>query len=323
MSSGGDNGQSGGGGEAVAPIIIKKKKGGHGHGHHGGAWKVAFADFATAMMALFLVLWLVGQSPKTKSAVGAYFRDPLGFNSGGNMDLAQGPNPGGAGLFDGGNTAVAIDTHLSARGNEAGSGDRRRDLPDLSTARDKLAQALMALRSHPWARHVELSAVEEGLRVEIQDSTEASLFAPGSIELDPAAKPVLATIADELARLPNRVVVEGHTDATPARGGRSNWELSVLRAAAARRFLVEHGMRDEQFVEVRGYADRRPRLWYDPTNPRNRRISILVLVGLEDPREPSGPPPPDHPLLRQLDRLDVAAQGPRPVREIDPAGHAQ
>ncbi len=310
-------------GEGQAPIIIKKKKGGHGHGHHGGAWKVAFADFATAMMALFLVLWLVGQSPKTKSAVGAYFRDPLGFNSGGNMDLNQGPNPGGAGIFDGGNTAVAIDTHLSARGDEAGSGERRRDLPDLSTAKDKLAQALMALRSHSWARHVEMSAVEEGLRIEIQDSADEQLFRPGGVEIDPKARPVLAVIAEELARLPNRVVVEGHTDATPARGRIDNWKLSVLRAVAARAFLVEHGMRDEQFVEVRGYADRRLRLWHGPTNPRNRRISLLVLVGSPDPREPSEPPPPDHPLLRKLDRLDVEAQGPEPVREIDPAGHRQ
>ena len=304
------------------PIIIKKVKGGHGHGHHGGAWKVAFADFATAMMALFLVLWLVGQSPKTKSAVGAYFRDPLGFSSGGSMDLNQGPNPGGAGLFDGGNTAVALDVHLSSTGRGHGTGSGDRNMAELTSARDKLAQALMALRGDTWARHVELTAVEEGLRVEIQDSAHESLFAPGGSKIVPDAKPVLALIAEELGMLPNRVVIEGHTDATSARGKTSNWELSSARANAARRFLTEHGMREEQISEVRGYADRRPKLWHDPTSPRNRRVSVLVLLQRPDPREQeSAPLGPKHPLLERLRKLELAAQGPTSVAEITPSGH--
>ena len=98
------------------PIIIIKKKKIHGHGGHVGAWKVAFADFVTAMMALFMVLWLVAQSPQTKSAVGAYFRDPLGIENGGNTEVNTGPNTGGAGFFEGGNTAVAVDTSFSAGG---------------------------------------------------------------------------------------------------------------------------------------------------------------------------------------------------------------
>ena len=105
---------SGQGGEGERPIIIVKK-GGHGdHGHHGGAWKVAYADFVTAMMALFMVLWLVGQSPKTRSTVGAYFRDPLGLAGGGNNEFNRGPNAGGAGFFEGGNTAMSMEVAITS-----------------------------------------------------------------------------------------------------------------------------------------------------------------------------------------------------------------
>jgi chemotaxis protein MotB len=313
MSAGADAGQR--------PIIIKKKKGGHGHGHHGGAWKVAFADFATAMMALFLVLWLVGQSPKTKSAVGAYFRDPLGLAGGGNTDVNTGPHRGGAGFFDGGNTAIAIDTQLSSAHNGEGAQDTERQILELSNARNRLAQALMALPSDSWARHVELAAVDEGLRIEIQDSATESLFAAGGSKIQPAARAVLSLIAQEIALLPNRVVVEGHTDGSPARGGASNWELSAARANAARRFLVENGLRVDQVVEVRGYADRRLRVWHDPSSARNRRISVLVL--LEGPSAAPAPAAAEeaaHPLVQKLDRLDVAAQGPSKVVEVDPSG---
>ncbi len=307
------------------PIIIKKiKKAGHG-GHHGGAWKVAFADFATAMMALFLVLWLVGQSPKTKSAVGAYFRDPLGFSAGGNTELNSGPSKGGAGFFEGGNTAVALDTQLSGKSNGEGSGDGdRKKMMDLSNARNRLAQALMALRMDTWARHVELTAVEQGLRIEIQDSTDVNLFTPGGTKIRPEAKGVMTMIAEEVGMLPNRVVIEGHTDSTPGKGVHGNWELSTARANAARRFLVEHGVRSDQVVEVRGYADRRLRLWHDPKNPRNRRISVLVLLERPDPRERTKETLEEpHPLIKKLIELDTRAQGPGNEIELDPNGAKQ
>ncbi|MBX7082498.1 MAG: OmpA family protein [Nannocystaceae bacterium] len=301
------------------PIIIVKKKGHGGHGHHGGAWKVAFADFVTAMMALFMVLWLVAQSPQTKSAVGAYFRDPLGIESGGNTEINTGPNTGGAGFFGGGNTAVAVDTSFAA-----GNGAERRptkELPELSNARNRLTQALLALHMDSWARHVELTAVEDGLRIEILDSEDLQLFAPGSAKLDPAAKPVLTAVAREVGALPNRIVIEGHTDATPSPGKLGNWELSIERASAARRFLVGAGVRDEQLLEVRGYADRRPKLWHKPTDPRNRRISILVMLGEKagadgsSEAEESG-----HPLIQRLRALDVEAQGPTDTLELQPDG---
>lgn len=290
------------------PIIVIKKKV-HGHGHHGGAWKVAFADFVTALMALFMVLWLVAQSPQTKSAVGAYFRDPLGIESGGNTEINTGPNTGGAGFFEGGNTAVAVDTSFSA-----GNGAEQRptkELPELSNARSRLTQALMALHMDSWARHVELTAVEEGLRIEIQDGDDVRLFSPGSARLDPGAKPVLTAIASELGILPNHLVIEGHTDATPAAGKATNWELSTERANAARRFLIEAGVRDEQILEVRGYAERRPKLWHKPTDPRNRRISLLVLLDVRDEANAvrSAADESGHPLIQRLRALDVQAQG--------------
>lgn len=300
------------------PIIIIKKKA-HAHGGHGGAWKVAFADFVTALMALFMVLWLVAQSPQTKSAVGAYFRDPLGIESGGNTEINTGPNTGGAGFFGGGNTAVAVDTSFSA-----GNGAERRptkELPELSNARSRLTQALLALHMDSWARHVELTAVEEGLRIEIQDGDGLNLFAPGSAKIDPAAKPMLLAIASELSVLPNPVVFEGHTDATPAPGRTSNWDLSTDRAQAARRFLVDSGVRPEQVLEVRGYADRRPKLWHKPDDARNRRISILVILedlhhtGDADPENTAG-----HPLIRKLRSLDLQAQGGSSV-DLGPDGH--
>jgi chemotaxis protein MotB len=300
------------------PIIIVKKKI-HGHGHHGGAWKVAFADFVTALMALFMVLWLVAQSPQTKSAVGAYFRDPLGIESGGNTEINTGPNTGGAGFFGGGNTAVAVDTSFSA-----GNGAEQRptkELPELSNARSRLTQALMALHMDSWARHVELTAVEGGLRIEIQDGDELHLFAPGSTKVAPGAKAVLAAIAAEIGVLPNHLVIEGHTDATPAPGKHSNWELSSERANAARRFFIEAGVRDEQVIEVRGYADRRPKLWHKPTDPRNRRISILVMLDekKDDDAVRSAEDEAGHPLIQRLRALDVQAQGGSEV-DLQPDG---
>lgn len=305
------------------PIIIVKKGGHGGHGHHGGAWKVAFADFVTAMMALFMVLWLVGQSPKTKSAVGAYFRDPLGVAGGGNLEFDTGPQTGGAGFFSGGNTAVAVDTSFAA-----GNGAEQRptkELPDLSNARSRLAQALMQLRMDSWSRHVELTAVDEGLRVEIQDTDNQSLFPRGGVKLNPTALPLLETIAKELALLPNHIVIEGHTDSTPARGRMGNWELSADRANATRRELEKLGLRPEQVVEVRGYASRRPRLWHKPDDPRNRRISILVL--LQRPQTEHDEPLPEdtsgHPLIKRLRRVDLEAQGPGDSLELEPGGDRQ
>ncbi|MEE9383500.1 MAG: OmpA family protein [Nannocystaceae bacterium] len=308
------------------PIIVIKKKVHGGHGHHGGSWKVAIADLMTAMMALFMVLWLVGQSPKTKSAVGAYFRDPMGLAGGGNTERSTGPHSGGASFFQGGNTPVNRDMGFAPGRidlSDSNSGRAREEALELSQARDRLRQALMALRSDTWSRHVELTAVEEGLRIEVQDDFSGSLFSPGSTTINPAAREVMETIAAEIGMLPNRVVIEGHTDAQASRGRRgknSNWEISTRRANAARRFLIEHGMRRDQVAEIRGYAAQRLRLWHQPSSPRNRRITILVLLergtrkmGVDDKGQ-------QHPLLKTLQNLDHREKGPSNRVELSPSG---
>ncbi len=314
---------SGQGSEGERPIIVIKKGGHAEHGHHGGAWKVAYADFVTAMMALFMVLWLVGQSPKTRSTVGAYFRDPLGLAGGGNNEYNRGPNSGGAGFFEGGNTAMSMEVAItSGRVDEEGHGKKKDDIIRLNQARDRLAQALMALRSDHWARHVELTATEEGLRIEIQDDENESLFLSGSAKINPDAKDVLTAIASEVGLMPNRVVVEGHTDATrTATSDDGNWPLSTQRANAARAFFVANGLRRDQIAGVEGYADQRLRLWHDPTNPRNRRISMLVLLERGHRKALAAvPKDADHPLVERLEDLDYQTQGPSDPIEIAPIG---
>jgi chemotaxis protein MotB len=316
-----------GGGDGERPIIIVVKKvGGHG-GHHGGSWKVAIADLMTAMMALFMVLWLIGQSPKTRAAVGAYFRDPLGLAGGGNTDVTSGPLSGGSGFFSGGNTALSQDMMISPGApsvKPTPSTSSKRELAENKRSRERLAQALLKLRQQDWARHLEMTAVEEGLRIEMQDTEEGSLFAPGSSTLNPKFEPMLREIAQEVGVMPNKLVIEGHTDsARNSKEAQQNWEISAQRANAARRFLVEAGIRNDQVIEVRGYADRRLRLWHDPRNPRNRRVSLLVLLERGKSIEPPNvSPPPEHELDKALGDLDAREGAPRDVIEMAPGGQS-
>ncbi|TPV96473.1 MAG: flagellar motor protein MotB [Myxococcales bacterium FL481] len=307
------------------PIIIVKKKGHGGHGHHGGSWKVAIADLMTAMMALFMVLWLIGQSPKTRSSVGAYFRDPMGLAGGGNTENSTGPHSGGASFHSGGNTAINPEMGFTAGRVDLETGMAklgRPDLLELSRARERLAQALMALRMDTWSRHVELTSVDEGLRIEVQDDFQDSLFVSGSTKINPKAESVLIAIAEELGALPNRVVIEGHTDAAPTgkRSRVSNWEISTQRANSARRFLLAHGLRRDQVSEVRGYASQRLRLWHEPDNPRNRRISVLVLLERGAKKVGHGDPKQAHPLLERLQNLDYRNQSLGNELELAPGG---
>lgn len=300
-------------------IIVVKKGGGHG-GHHGGSWKVAIADLMTAMMATFLVLWLVGQSPKTRASVGAYFRDPMGLAGGGNTDSASGPLSGGAGFFDGGTTVMSQDLMISPGQiilKIRGQGSKKKEIVETKAARQRLAQALLRLRKQDWARHMELTAIEEGLRIEIQDTSTQALFKPGSVTVTPLFRKILKRISNELIHLPNHLVIEGHTDTS----GSNNWEVSVARANAARKELEAQGLRPSQIVEVRGYADRRLRLWHDPRNPRNRRVSILVLIDRgRRPDPPRKDPSPEHALQKRLNDLDAEATAPANRVELDGRG---
>jgi chemotaxis protein MotB len=245
-------------------FIIKRKKAGHA-GHHGGAWKVAYADFVTAMMALFIVLWLMSADEKVKEAVSAFFNDPTG---------------------PGTQTGTA----------SAGAGNAL-NLPkeDMARVREKIQQALKTVPNfRDMKDHVEITITSDGLRIELLE-TEAGMFFESGRPLPSASgAELLARLAEELGKLPNNVLIEGHTDAKPfaANGGAySNWELSTERANAARRLMEGHGIRHEQVAQVRGFAERQLRHPEDPANPSNRRISVIVQY-LTPVAEPPKKPEP-------------------------------
>lgn len=230
------------------PIVIVKKKGGHG-GHHGGAWKVAYADFVTAMMALFIVLWLLSSSKEVQESVGGYFRDPSG-------------------------TSQKIGSTL------AGSGENftltRDNMPEL---KKQLEQKIHEMNDFEKLKsHVEMTVTAEGLRIELTESEKGTFFDSGSQKLNGDGREILLMLAKEMGALPNKLSIEGHTDAKPyaPTASYSNWELSTDRANAARRLVQANGVRPDQITQVRGFADQRLRKPDDPLDAANRRISIIV-----------------------------------------------
>jgi chemotaxis protein MotB len=243
-------------------IIIKKKVHGH-HGHHGGAWKVAYADFVTAMMAFFLVMWIVGQSNPMKAGLARYFRDPGAFDSG--KGDAQGLLPGAPEGIQPPGTPAADEAVVAARAVLEAAAERLRqtfeELPEFANLKDR----------------IEIEVTPEGLRIELVDSSNESFFEVGQAGLRRETVDVLTVIAEELGRVPNRVAIEGHTDARAFTGAAyGNWELSTERANAARRAMEEAGLDPDQIEGVRGFADRKLHFVNDPLDPRNRRVSIVV-----------------------------------------------
>jgi chemotaxis protein MotB len=253
------------------PIIIVKKKGGGHHGHHGGAWKVAYADFVTAMMAFFLVMWLVGQSPNVKAAVAGYFRDPGAFET----TRGSGILPGGAeGLRETGVTPISKPI----------PNDVQQAQEVLERAAEHLREALKKVPAFKALEdRVEITITAEGLRIELLETAKNSFFAVGSADLLPETIQILAVISQELGTIGNPVALEGHTDsrAYADAKGYGNWELSTDRANSARRAMVRFGIRPGQINGVRGYADTRLRTPKTPLDERNRRISIVVQNGSE------------------------------------------
>jgi len=237
-----------------APIIIIKKKAAHG-GHHGGAWKVAYADFVTAMMALFIVLWLLSSSEKVKKAVGSYFQDPTGSGK------LMGSTLGGVGE----SLSITKD--------------------DMSQLKQKLEQAMKTIpKFDQMKNNVELTITSEGLRVELIENEKGMFFESGNAQPSDRGTELLAKLAVEINRLPNTVLIEGHTDAKPYPGASyTNWELSADRANSARRIMQENGMRANQVAQVRGFADQHLRMPNDPTNPANRRVSLIIQYLSKNP----------------------------------------
>jgi chemotaxis protein MotB len=238
-------------------IIVKKRVGAHDE-PHGGAWKVAYADFVTAMMALFIVLWLLSASEKVQKAVGGYFQDPTG----------KGRQTG--------TTSAGIGETLTVN---------RKDLQDL---KEKLEQAMKQIPElQRMQNQVRLTMTAEGLRIDLLETERGFFFEKGNPRPSEAGTDLLHVLANELVKLPNKVAIEGHTDSTPyGRPDYSNWELSSDRANAARRILVQTGLNEERISQVRGFADQRLLVKTDPTNPSNRRISIIVRnEGLDQQEE--------------------------------------
>jgi chemotaxis protein MotB len=233
------------------PIIVIKKKGGHG-GHHGGAWKVAYADFVTAMMALFIVLWLMNQSEQVKKAVAGYFNDPKG-------------------------TANLLGTTMA--GNGASVTQEDANLQKMQELKKKLEEEIKARKDlEKLIKQIEITITPEGLRIELLEGKNGTFYQSGSAQLSPSGQELLALLASELKTLPNKLQIEGHTDAAPYSSGTeySNWELSADRANSARRLLQQDGVGLDQVTQIRGYADQFLRVPGNPYDPSNRRITILV-----------------------------------------------
>lgn len=243
--------------ENKRPIIIKKiKKGG---GHHGGAWKVAYADFVTAMMALFLVLWLVSQADvKLKQAIANYFRSP--------------------GVFDqmkGG--VVSGPTKVSKEPSALTSKEEEQAMVGVAMMLQKKFQEKPQFSK--YKEQIKVEVTEEGLKIDLIDKAERVSFPSGSAELSVEAKEILTEIALGICELPNPILIGGHTDKQlfPEGSTYTNWELSADRANAARRTLEAACVKPEQIKKIVGYADTDLLIPEDPYNPANRRISITVL----------------------------------------------
>lgn len=249
------------------PIIIVKKIIRHG-AHHGGAWKVALADFMTAMFALFLVMWLVGQSDEVKQAVQGYFQDPVNYAKNYRMNISS----KGAGILRGSSTGEVPPS------NETLEEQLRKEMEALAA---KLRSAIDDMPGlNILKKFLQLEITREGLRIQlIEGSQKVKFFKKGSATLSLKGELILKTIAMELSKLPNRLVIEGHTDGSDLAmpENYSNWELSADRANAARRAMMESHLKKGQVYQVRGYADNKLRIREDPLDPRNRRITILVM----------------------------------------------
>jgi chemotaxis protein MotB len=244
---------------ANQPVVVVKKITHGKHAHHGGAWKVAYADFVTAMMAFFLVMWLVSQNPETRRSVAMYFRDPGAFDM------------GGAGVLPGTDTGTIGG---GVNGAPAQAAQAKSVLEQTAQhLKDTLASKFADVKDR-----IDVIVGDDGLLIELREAPDDGFFASGSAAAKPETVKVLTAIAAELQELPNKVAVEGHTDSQPygAREGYGNWELSADRANAARRILESHGLDPGHIEAVHGYADTRLRTPDTPLDPGNRRISIFV-----------------------------------------------
>jgi chemotaxis protein MotB len=232
----------------VRPIIVIKKKVSHG-GHHGGAWKVAYADFVTAMMSLFIVLWLMNSTPQIKKAVAGYFNDP---KSGGRET---------------GTTVQGSDKSISI------------DQKNVQKLKEQIEKAILKQTDlSKLSKQIIITITSEGLRIDLIEDKGGTFFQSGSAKLSPSGVELLDLLAAQLRVLPNKLLIEGYTDAQAysKTSDYSNWDLSADRANSARKLLQQGGVGPNQVSQVRGYADQMLRVPSNPFDPTNRRVSLIV-----------------------------------------------
>lgn len=253
---------------------------------------MAYADFVTAMLALFIVLWLLSSSEQIQKAVGGYFTDPKG----------QGKDVGN-GLKGSGSESLSI----------------RKD--DMNKLREKLEQAVKDSTSlQKIKEHVIFSVTGEGLRVELLEGEHSTFFESGNSRPTDFGKDLLKKLAEEIGKLPNRVTMEGHTDSVPFPGGAdyTNWELSSDRANAARRWMQQNGVREDQITQVRGFADESPRDPAHPDDANNRRVTLVIMyqaakLPVADPISAAPGAPPAVPPPAKAAPPDGPSAKPPPV----------
>ncbi len=327
------------------PIIVKRVKKVAG-GHHGGAWKIAFADFATAMMAFFLVMWLMtSATPEQKKAISGYFQDPIGFTESASpyaIDLGGTPTPA---------PERTLNPDISET-PESQPDETEISTDQIETLAEKMEQERLELLLQELQNKVEenpelqrfkdqilFEITQDGLRIQIMDAENRPMFALGSANLQPYFEDILLAMADTIRAVPNKISISGHTDAKPfaGRGDFGNWELSSNRANAARRTLVAGGYPDEQVARVVGYASSALFDRADPFNPVNRRIDIVVLTkkaqraiegeqgangeapaqGQAPAATPSGAPAEALPAEQLRERLNIFESGNSPLDQLN------
>jgi chemotaxis protein MotB len=250
------------------PVRIIYRKKGHAHAHHGGAWKVAFADFMTAMFALFLVLWLINQSSDVKSAIAGYFQDPLGRS-----------DEFGSSIMPGEGAQAATVRPLQAQDVV----EMRRNR--MQAMADRLQQDVASMPAlADVADKIEIRVTREGLEIQLLEDSLGVFFESGNAVPSLRGRQILALLGHELSNLPNPILVAGYTDARPYRraDGYSNWELSTDRANTTRRILGINGVADPRIVQVRGFADRELKEPDRPFAAGNRRVAITMLFAPSD-----------------------------------------
>jgi chemotaxis protein MotB len=274
-------------GDKKRPIIIKKIKKG-GHGHHGGAWKVAYADFVTAMMAFFLLLWLLSSSSKeTLAGLSEYFTPTQGIKDSQGIGFDGGTSPTTKGTSKSNLSDPGIVSGHTPTGTVAENPDNQAKVESdkddnlFKQGASAVEQAFnqdSALKQ--YAENVSVAQTPEGLRIDITDTDKFAMFEKSSATLTEHGRTILTKMATLVIKMPNFMAIYGHTDASPAETGKSdytNWELSADRAQTARRFLTKAGIEPERTKKVTGMADRELYLPNEPRAAKNRRIALVML----------------------------------------------